>query len=317
MTSLPPRPRPFTDPPKPGGARGALKDYLKNQKQGSYTDRGVAFDYDRKTKTYTGGSMGGSYSVPRDVMKQIARGTQGVELRDYYTPKYQTVKETPMKIANPNMPRQPMQPTPTKPRPGMSDPRVPVQLSPKVPSTRVNPPRPGMSDPRVTPPRPREIPRPGMSDPRVTPGKPSPMGNIAAMAGKGLNAMGMKKGGMATKKKAGKISEYGGKEMYSSKKGMMKHEGMESMKMEKSEGMKMRGGGMAMRKGYAEGGMPMVMKDGKKVPSFAADGRGKMAMGGMATKNKGAAMKHGGMAPKGRGMAIMIAIGKPKGRGKS
>ena len=44
MTSLPPRPRPFTDPPKPGGARGALKDYLKNQKQGSYTDRGVAFD---------------------------------------------------------------------------------------------------------------------------------------------------------------------------------------------------------------------------------------------------------------------------------
>ncbi len=79
----------------------------------------------------------------------------------------------------------------------------------------------------------------------------------------------------------------------------------------------MRDGGMAMRKGYADGGMPMVMKDGKKVPSFAADGKGKMAMGGMATKNKGAAMKKGGMAPKGRGMAIMIAIGKPKGRGKS
>jgi hypothetical protein len=56
--------------------------------------------------------------------------------------------------------------------------------------------------------------------------------------------------------------------------------------------------------------MPMVMKEGKKVPSFAADGKGKMAMGGMATKNKGAAMKKGGMA-------IMIAIGKPKGRGKS
>jgi hypothetical protein len=47
-----------------------------------------------------------------------------------------------------------------------------------------------------------------------------------------------------------------------------------------------------------------------------------MKKGGMATKNKGAAMKHGGMAhdakaKKGRGMAIMIAIGKPKGRGKS
>jgi hypothetical protein len=32
----------------------------------------------------------------------------------------------------------------------------------------------------------------------------------------------------------------------------------------------------------AEGGMPMVEKDGKKVPAFAADGVGKMAKGGMA-----------------------------------
>jgi hypothetical protein len=40
--------------------------------------------------------------------------------------------------------------------------------------------------------------------------------------------------------------------------------------------------------GYADGGMPMIMKDGKKVPSFAADGVGKMAKGGMA---KGG-MKH-------------------------
>jgi hypothetical protein len=29
-------------------------------------------------------------------------------------------------------------------------------------------------------------------------------------------------------------------------------------------------------------GMPMVEKDGKKVPAFAADGKGKMAKGGMA-----------------------------------
>ncbi len=33
-------------------------------------------------------------------------------------------------------------------------------------------------------------------------------------------------------------------------------------------------------KKMAMGGMPMVMKDGKKVPSFAADGKGKMAKGG-------------------------------------
>jgi len=112
------------------------------------------------------------------------------------------------------------------------------------------------------------------------PSKPAGFPSLFRHSGYGGGPMGMKKGGMATKKKAGKISEYGGKEMYSSKKGMMKHEGMESMKMEKSEGMKMRGGGMA-------------------------------------AKGKGLAMKKGGMAPKGRGMAIMIAIGKPKGRGKS
>jgi len=38
------------------------------------------------------------------------------------------------------------------------------------------------------------------------------------------------------------------------------------------------GGGM--KKGYADGGMPMVNKGGKMVPSFAADGVGKMAKGG-------------------------------------
>ena len=54
--------------------------------------------------------------------------------------------------------------------------------------------------------------------------------------------------------------------------------------------------------GYADGGMPMVMKDGKKVPTFAADGVGKMAKGGMAGMHKmpdgkmmkNSAMKHGG-----------------------
>jgi hypothetical protein len=33
--------------------------------------------------------------------------------------------------------------------------------------------------------------------------------------------------------------------------------------------------------------MPMVMKGGKKVPAFAADGKGKMAKGGMAMKRGG------------------------------
>ena len=50
---------------------------------------------------------------------------------------------------------------------------------------------------------------------------------------------------------------------------------------------KMMGGGMAKGTKYkAAGGgkMPMVMKDGKKIPAFAADGRGKMKAGGRTMK---------------------------------
>ena len=46
------------------------------------------------------------------------------------------------------------------------------------------------------------------------------------------------------------------------------------------------GKGGDMKKGYADGGMPMVNKGGKMVPSFAADGVGKMAKGGMAKFEK-------------------------------
>jgi hypothetical protein len=50
---------------------------------------------------------------------------------------------------------------------------------------------------------------------------------------------------------------------------------------------------MGMKKGgYASGGMPMVMKDGKKVPAFAADGQGKMKAGGMAKKMMGGGMAY-------------------------
>jgi hypothetical protein len=58
--------------------------------------------------------------------------------------------------------------------------------------------------------------------------------------------------------------------------------------------------------GYADGGMTMVNKGGKMVPDFAADGKGKMAKGGIATSLKAHAaapaskahgMKKGGMAP--------------------
>ena len=46
-----------------------------------------------------------------------------------------------------------------------------------------------------------------------------------------------------------------------------------------------------MKKAYADGGMPMVNKGGKMVPSFAADGKGKMAKGGMAKSDMKEDMK--------------------------
>jgi hypothetical protein len=63
---------------------------------------------------------------------------------------------------------------------------------------------------------------------------------------------------------------------------------------------------MKNRMGMAKGGkMPMVKKDGKMVPAFAADGKGKMMGGGKATKGRAKAMYGGkktkGMARGGRG----------------
>ena len=48
---------------------------------------------------------------------------------------------------------------------------------------------------------------------------------------------------------------------------------------------------------FNKGGMPMVKKDGKSIPAFAADGVGKMMKGGMAKKKKAASnYAYGGMA---------------------
>ena len=68
--------------------------------------------------------------------------------------------------------------------------------------------------------------------------------------------------------------------------------------------------------GYAGGGMPMVKgKDGKMVPSFAADGEGKMKKGGMVKKMAGGGMTSMGKvktaAPSRDGVAVK---GKTKGK---
>ena len=54
---------------------------------------------------------------------------------------------------------------------------------------------------------------------------------------------------------------------------------------------KMMGGGMMKKRTMMKnGGLKMVTKNGKKVPFFAADGKGKMAMGGRVKKMGGGSM---------------------------
>lgn len=106
-------------------------------------------------------------------------------------------------------------------------------------------------------------------------------------------------------KKAGVPSSVG-KEFLTADKGKTFKEGGTMKKMNpgmmaimaKKKSMKM-----------ADGGMPMVEKDGKKVPAFAADGKGKMAKGGMAKKK----MMGGGMTKMAKGGGIE-SKGKTKGK---
>ena len=74
-------------------------------------------------------------------------------------------------------------------------------------------------------------------------------------------------------------------------------------------------------KKMASGGMPMVMKDGKKVPAFAADGEGKMKRGGATKKMNMGGMgyaKGGGIESKGKtkGTMVKMAGSKPLGMKK-
>ena len=69
--------------------------------------------------------------------------------------------------------------------------------------------------------------------------------------------------------------------------------------MDKKKGMKK----------MAAGGMPMVEKNGQKVPAFAADGKGKMAKGGKVMKYaKGGDID--GCASKGKTKGTMVKMAK-------
>jgi hypothetical protein len=140
------------------------------------------------------------------------------------------------------------------------------------------------------------------------------VGKDFAAADKGKNFKG---GGMAEPKKMMK-KEVSFMKKKGAPKSMIKHEEAEMSGMGSGMGMGMKNGGMKKMAmgGYADGGMPMVMKDGQKVPAFAADGKGKMKTGGMAMKK----MASGGMtsmgkvktaAPSRDGVAVK---GKTKGK---
>jgi len=75
-----------------------------------------------------------------------------------------------------------------------------------------------------------------------------------------------------------------------------------------------KGGMMKKKSAYKAGGMAMVTdpKTGKKIPAFAADGKGKMNKGGMAKKKPTAKMMHGGMAKKKTGAYMYGGMAKKK-----
>jgi len=68
---------------------------------------------------------------------------------------------------------------------------------------------------------------------------------------------------------------------FAKKVGIPRSVGQEFLTADKGKTFKEGGTMKKMVKKMAGGGMPMVMKDGEKVPAFAADGKGKMAKGGM------------------------------------
>ena len=78
-----------------------------------------------------------------------------------------------------------------------------------------------------------------------------------------------------------------------------------------------------MKKGgsakMASGGMPMVMKDGKKMPAFAADGEGKMKKGGVTKKmasGGSASSRADGIAQRGKTKGTMVMCGGGYMKGK-
>ena len=124
-----------------------------------------------------------------------------------------------------------------------------------------------------------------------------------------------------SKKQANFMAAVAHNPAFAKKAGVPQSVGKEFNKADKGKTFKQGGDMKKMNMGgYADGGMPMVMKDGQKVPAFAADGKGKMAKGGMAhadvkmdkkTMQK-AVNKHEGRLHKGSTMTKLAGGGYTK-----
>ena len=68
---------------------------------------------------------------------------------------------------------------------------------------------------------------------------------------------------------------------FAKKVGIPRSVGQEFLTADKGKTFSKGGDMKKMGKKMSDGGMPMVTKDGQRVPAFAADGKGKMAKGGM------------------------------------
>jgi len=152
--------------------------------------------------------------------------------------------------------------------------------------------------------------RPAVNAPVRAPGKPSMASRRKAMMAKKPAAMAMppmKKGGNAEMSKMkGLEKELKSHESKPASKG---HKGLKTggVALGNAGGFKTGGVALGNAGGFKDGGMSMVEKNGKMVPDFAADGKGKMKKGGMMGGGgmhmmpdggmmKNSAMKKGGMA---------------------
>jgi hypothetical protein len=114
-----------------------------------------------------------------------------------------------------------------------------------------------------------------------------------------------------SKKQANFMAAVAHNPAFAKKAGVPQSVGKEFNKADKGKTFKQGGDMKKMNMGgYADGGMTMVNKGGKMVPDFAADGKGKMAKGGMAHEDvkmdkkmmQKAVNKHEGRLHKGESM---------------